>query len=82
MSFCNNGVNMISKKAENELREMAGSLALRRDMETVAKTRHNPFIKDGIVDVDAYLLFVGEYNAFINHEPKPFARMIDKDMRL
>jgi hypothetical protein len=73
---------MLSEKAKKELRDLAESAALRRDMETVRANRHNPFVKDGKVDVDAYLEFVEQYNEFINHEPKPFRRMIDKDMRL
>ncbi|MCX5885958.1 MAG: hypothetical protein NT096_08640 [Proteobacteria bacterium] len=73
---------MLSEKAKRELRELAESDSFRKDMETVRANRHNPFVKDGKVDVDAYLEFVEQYNEFINHEPKPFRRMIDKDMRL
>jgi len=73
---------MISREAAKEMLELAGSAAFREDMEAVAKSRHNPFLKDGKADADAYILFVSEFNAFINHEPKPFVRMIDKDMRL
>lgn len=71
-----------SKEAADELREMAGSIALKNDMEAIARGRHNPFIKAGRVDVDAYISFVSEFNEFINHEPKPFKQIIDKDMRL
>ena len=73
---------MLSEKAKRELRELAESDSFRKDMETVRANRHNPFMKDGKVDVDAYLEFLDQYNEFINHEPKPFRRMIDKDMRL
>ena len=73
---------MLSEKAKRELRELAESDSFREDMETVRANRHNPFVKDGKVDVDTYLEFVEQYNEFINHEPKPFRRMIDKDMRL
>jgi hypothetical protein len=73
---------MLSEKSKKELRELAESDAFRRDMEIVRANRHNPFIKDGKVDVDAYLEFVQQYNEFISHEPKPFKPMIDKDMRL
>jgi hypothetical protein len=72
----------ISKKAEQELREFSRSDALRKDMETIASKRHNPFIREGKVDVDAYIEFVTQYNEFINHTPKPFSRIIDKDMKL
>jgi hypothetical protein len=72
----------ISKKAEEELRKYSRSDALRKDMETIASKRHNPFVKEGKVDVDAYIEFVTQYNEFINHTPKPFSRIIDKDMKL
>jgi hypothetical protein len=73
---------MLSSNAEKEFREMARSEALRRDMEAVRRNRLNPFIKDGIADVDAYVAFVTQFNEFINHEPKPFKPMIDKFMLL
>jgi hypothetical protein len=48
--------------------------------EILFRQRHNPFIRNGEVDVDAYTTFVQEFNAFINHETKPFRRMIDDFM--
>jgi hypothetical protein len=72
----------LSKEAEKELIELSKSDTLRRDMERVASQRYNPFIKDGKVDVDAYIEFVTQFNEFINHEPKPFNPMIDKVMKL
>ncbi len=72
----------ISRRAEKELRELSRSDFLRKDMETVASERHNPFIKEGRADVDAYIEFVTAYNEFINHKPKPFKPIIDTDMRL
>ena len=74
---------MISRIAENELREAANSESLRNDMKAVANSRHNPFMKNGAADTEAYILFVSEFNAFINHEPKRFEPMLDNyDMRL
>jgi antitoxin component HigA of HigAB toxin-antitoxin module len=52
------------------------------DLEYVRKNRHNPFLKDGRVDIEAYLQFVTEFNEFINHAPKPFRPIVDRDMRL
>lgn len=72
----------ISEKAAKELVELSRSAKLRADMEKVASSRHNPFFKDGKADVDAYIEFVTQYNEFINHQPKPFKKIIDKDMRL
>ena len=42
----------------------------------------NPFIKDGVVDMDGYSEFVQQFNEFINHKPKQFRPMIDKEMKL
>lgn len=75
-------MEIFSKAAADEIRELSRSGTLRRDMEALAGGRHNPFVKDGIVDCDAYITFVTGYNEFINHEPKRFVPMVDKDMRL
>ena len=75
-------MKMLSKAAENELCELSRSRAFKEDMEAVAAGRHNPFVKNGVVDVDAYIEFVCQFNEFISHEPKPFEPMMDKDMRL
>lgn len=73
---------ILSKTAEEELRERAHSSCFKYDMTRLAESRHNPFIKESKVDVDAYISFVSEFNEFINHQRKPFAQIIDKDMRL
>jgi len=72
----------LSQKAEKELLELARSEEFRKDMDLIKKRWHNPFIKNGEVDIDAYIEFVQQFNEFINHEPKPFRPMIDKDMLL
>lgn len=72
----------ISRKSEKEFVEIARSQSLRKDMEIVVSQRHNPFIKEGAADPDTYIEFVVQYNEFINHEPKPFKRIVDGDMRL
>ncbi len=73
---------MLSPAAEKEFQEMAHSESFRKDMESVRLDRLYAFVKDGNVDIDAYLAFVTEFNEFIGHEPKPFRQIIDKDMRL
>jgi hypothetical protein len=73
---------VISRAAEKELREAVRSESFRNDMKAVADSRHNPFIKNGHADADAYLVFVSDFNAFINHTPKRFEPMLDNDMRL
>jgi len=56
---------MISKAAEKELREAARSGKFRNAMHSVAGSRHNPFIKNGAVDTEAYILFVSEFSSSI-----------------
>jgi hypothetical protein len=73
---------LLSHAAEKEFQEMANSESFRKDMESVRLGRLHAFVKDGIVDVDAYIDFVTQFNEFIGHEPKPFRQIIDKDMRL
>ncbi len=72
----------LSDRAIKELVELSKSDSLRKDMETVASQRHNPFIKDGTIDVDTYIEFLNQFNEFTNHEPKPFQPIIDKEMKL
>ncbi|MBI5307127.1 MAG: hypothetical protein HZB37_02000 [Planctomycetes bacterium] len=72
----------LSDRAEKELVALGKSEELRKDMETLRSQWHSPFIKDGIVDADAYIEFVQQFNEFINHEPKPFKPMIEKEMKL
>jgi len=76
------GSGRISKKAARELLELSKSESLNEDMDVLRRQRHNPFIKNGMVDVDAYIEFVSEFNEFINHKPKPFKPIIDKEMKL
>ncbi|MBI4687432.1 MAG: hypothetical protein HY756_06595 [Nitrospirae bacterium] len=73
---------MLNADEKEELLRLAASSSLKEDMRYLSAHRHNPFIKDGQVDMDAYIEFVQQFNEFINHEPKPFKPMIDKDMRL
>lgn len=52
------------------------------EMRGIRKQRHNPFVKEGRPDADAYIAFISEFNAFVNHRPKPFRRIIDRSMSL
>lgn len=72
----------LSEKEREELRSLAKSYSLRDDMRHVALNRHNPFTVNGKVDMDRLLEFLDQYNAFVNHEPKPFKPIVDKVMKL
>ncbi len=73
---------MLSKKEKQEWTVLSESMSLRDDMRHLSESRHNPFLKDGRVDIDKYIDFLNEYNEFINHTPKPFKPMIDRIMKL
>jgi hypothetical protein len=51
-------------------------------MEYLLKNRHNPVVIEGEIDLNRLVEFLTEFNEFINHEPKPFRRIIDKNMKL
>jgi hypothetical protein len=72
----------ISEQEKRELLRLAGSLSLREDMEYLSSHRHNPVLVNGMVDMDRLIEFLTQLNEFINHEPKPFMPIIDKEMKL
>lgn len=73
---------MLNEEEKKELKELANSTQLKEDMQRLSKTRHNPFTVNGKFDPDIFLIFLTEYNYFINHAPRIFHKIIDKDMRL
>ncbi len=75
-------MSRMHSKAEAEFARLAESPELRRDMAVVAKQRHNPFVRDGRVDVEACIEFLCQYNAFVNHQRRRFEQIVDRDMRL
>jgi len=72
----------ISKKEKKELRQAADSALLRKDMQYLADKRFNPLIDGQNINMDSLLVFLTEYNEFINHSPKPFRPIIDRIMKL
>ncbi len=72
----------ISKQEKEEMLRLASSSSLREDMDYLASHRHNPVIVAGKIDLDRLIEFLTRFNEFINHKPKPFKPMIDKDMKL
>ena len=73
---------MLSDEEKRELLDIARSSKLKEDFRRLSENRHNPFVVDGVVDMDRLLTFLTEYNAFVNHRPKPFRKIVDRDMRL
>jgi hypothetical protein len=73
---------LISELEKKEMLRLAGTSSLREDAEYLTAHRHNPVLIDGKVDMDRLLEFLTEFNEFINHKPKPFKPMLDRDMKL
>ncbi len=72
----------ISEASLGELKELAVSKELKEDMAAVTRQRHNPFWKDGCFMTEAFLQFVSDYNAFINHRPKAFTPIKGEHFKL
>lgn len=72
----------IPQNIKEEWAAVSRSASLREDMRIIAQQKYIPFLEDGKTDVDAYLAFVTEFNEFINHEPKPFRKISDREMVL
>ena len=72
----------ISKKEKEELQQVAASALLRKDMQHLSANRFNPLIDGHEINMDRLLVFLTEYNEFINHSPKPFKPIIDRIMKL
>lgn len=73
---------MLSSEQKEELLVTARSSKLKKDLEQVSKKRYNPFVINGQIDIDRYLTFLNEYNLFVDHRPRPFRKIIAKDIRL
>lgn len=73
---------VIREDEKRELLRLACSSFLREDMKYLSTHRHNPVIVDGKVNMDRLIEFLNGFNEFINHQPKPFKKIIDRDMRL
>lgn len=72
----------ISENIKKELLKYSKSVSLKKDMQKIAINKHNPFLKDGMIDSDVYIEFVSQFNEFINHTPRPFKPLQEKDMKL
>lgn len=67
----------LNKEEKEELKKIANSSNLRNDLRKISKNRYNPFIIDGKIDLDRLLIFLTEYNWFVNHNLKPFRKISD-----
>ena len=72
----------LPRNIKDEITALSKSAKLQEDMRTVAKEKYLPLLKDGKVDIDAYIAFVTQFNEFINHQQKPFKKILDRNMIL
>ncbi len=75
-------MSVISEQERQEMLRLAESSSMRRDMEYLSSHRHNPVLVNGAFDMDRLIDFLSQFNEFINHQPKPFCPMSEKDMKL
>jgi hypothetical protein len=73
---------VLTEDERRELKELAASSSLREDLQALSRLSSRQFFRAGKVDVDLVLAFLDEFNEMINHQPKPFKKIIDRDMRL
>ncbi|MBI5073985.1 MAG: hypothetical protein HZB62_02260 [Nitrospirae bacterium] len=72
----------ISEQERQEMQRLVESSSMRKDMEYLSSHRHNPVLVNGAFDMDRLIEFLLQFNEFINHQPKPFRPMIEKNMKL
>lgn len=75
-------VMRLTKNERKELLNSTQSVSLRNDMQYLSANKLNPTLVNGKVDMDKLVDFLTQYNEFINHNPRPFKKIIDKDMKL
>ncbi len=73
---------VLTEQERRELKELAASPSLREDLQTLSRLRSHHFIFAGRVDLDRVVAFLTDFNEMINHQPKPFKKIIDHDMKL
>lgn len=73
---------VISEQERRDMLRLVESSSVRKDMEYLSEHRHNPVLINGAFDMDRLIEFLSQFNEFINHQPKPFLPMIEKDMKL
>jgi len=75
-------MSFLSEQERQEMLRFSESASMRKDMEYLSLHRHNPVLVNGAFDMDTLIEFLSQFNEFINHQPKPFQPMIEKDMKL
>lgn len=71
----------LREEEKEELRRLAGSEEMRRDMERLSARGRRAFLDTWGADTDRALEFLCAFNEFINHARKEFRPIQDHDMR-
>lgn len=72
----------LSRESREELLALVQSESLRKDMRELARIRRECVSQNDILDMDAWIDFLTQYNEFVNHARKPFRPMIEREMLL
>ncbi len=72
----------LTEQERLELKQLSQSEKFKQDLKKIKETRINPCMVNGKIDVDLWIKFLTEFNEFINHEPKPFKKIIDTKNKL
>ena len=73
---------VLTDQERRELEELAASASLREDLQGLSRCRFRHFIREGRVNVDQVVTFSTDFNEMIKHQPKPFKKIIDHNMKL
>lgn len=73
---------VLTEEERQELKALVASPSIRGDLQILSRRRARHFIVDGQVDLDRVVAFLTEFNELINHQPKPFKKIIDHTMKL
>ncbi|RKY38774.1 MAG: hypothetical protein DRP75_03845 [Candidatus Omnitrophota bacterium] len=72
----------LTEEEKRELKEFAQSSTFKTDLRRISESRYNPFVVGGKMNIDRFIIFLSEYNYFINHTLKPFRKIKDKKNKL
>jgi len=72
----------LTEEEKRELKEFAQSSTFKADLRKISENRYNPFIVKDRIDIDRFIIFLSEYNCFINHTLRPFRKIKDRKNKL
>ncbi len=72
----------LSEEEKKELGKFARASTFKADLRKISENQYNPFIVKDRIDIDRFIIFLSEYNCFINHTLKPFRKIKDRKNKL